>query len=266
MDFFRKAKVVRLRSHHNKFLTASDDEEGVKQTRHGSSKAARWMVEVVDGKPNLIRLKSCQTRKYLCASDEHFLLGMTGKKILQVSPRVRSDPSVEWEPLKDGSWVKLMTRWGNFLKGNGGIPPWMNSVTHDGPPTRSATQDWVLWMVEVLEFDQPNQSEQLVRKDDHVHHDQTVGKLGHQEGLNSSRSSSYYSTTSAMKKMERDDCCHKDYSKVGSPTRSVHSSMTGSGDRHEHCSERGSPARSMRSAMEVCFCSNSFCILADPYF
>jgi len=121
-------------------------------------------------------------------------------------------------------------------------------------------------MVEVLEFDQPNQSEQLVRKDDHVHHDQTVGKLGHQEGLNSSRSSSYYSTTSAMKKMERDDCCHKDYSKVGSPTRSVHSSMTGSGDRHEHCSERGSPARSMRSAMEVCFCSNSFCILADPYF
>ena len=259
--------MVRLRSQHNKFLTASDNEEGVKQTRHGSSKAARWMVEMVEGKPNLIRLKSCQTWKYLCASDEHFLLGMTGKKVLQISPRVRSDPSVEWEPLKEGSWVKLTTRLGNFLRGNGGIPPWMNSVTHDGPPTRSATQDWILWMVDVLEFDQPIQSEPLVRKDNQAHHDQTVGNLGHPEGFSrsSSRGSSYYSTTGATKKMEGDNC-HKDSSEVESPTRFVHSSMMESGDHYEISSEVGSPARSLRSSVKVCFCCNSFCILSDPYF
>jgi len=219
---------VRLRSQHNKFLTACDDEEGVKQTRHGSSKAARWAVETVEGKPNVIRLKSCQTWKYLSASDDHFLLGMTGKKVLQASPRARSDPIVEWEPLKEGSWVRLRTRKGNFLRANGGIPPWMNSVTHD-VPSRSATQDWVLWMVDILEVDY--QSGPLVKEDDGAdHHDQTAGEggnLDHEEGL--SRSSSYSSTMNTVEKI-------------------------GSDDRYEDCSEVGSPARSVHSSMEVCFC------------
>ncbi|KAJ8430397.1 hypothetical protein Cgig2_000229 [Carnegiea gigantea] len=223
MEFFHRAKVVRLRSQHNKFLTACDDEEGVKQTRHGSSKAARWVVETVEGKPNVIRLKSCQTWKYLSASDDHFLLGMTGKKVLQASPRARSDPIVEWEPLKEGSWVRLRTRKGNFLRANGGIPPWMNSVTHD-VPSRSATQDWVLWMVDILEVDY--QSGPLVREDDGVdHHDQTAGEggdLDHEEGL--SRSSSYSSTMNTVEKIGSDDR-YEDCSEVGSPARSVHSSM-----------------------------------------
>ncbi|KAF5197543.1 putative actin cross-linking protein [Thalictrum thalictroides] len=148
MEFFQKAKTVRLRNRHEKYLVAEEDEESVTQERNGSSKAARWIVEFIqDG--NFIRLKSCYG-KYLTASNAPFLLGMTGNKVLQTLPR-RLDSSIEWEPIKDGLHVKLKTRYGNFLRANGGLPPWRNSVTHD-IPHRTATQDWILWDVDVLEI------------------------------------------------------------------------------------------------------------------
>ncbi|KNA16452.1 hypothetical protein SOVF_088610 [Spinacia oleracea] len=154
MDSFKKAKVVRLRSQHQKYLTASEDEDSVKQSRNGSSKNARWTIEPIEGKPNVIRLKSCYSWKYLSASEEPFLLGWTGKRVFQSSPRLRLDSTVEWEPIKhgSGSLVKLMTRNGNFLRGNAGVPPWNNSVTHD-VPSRNTTQDWILWNVDIIEVD-----------------------------------------------------------------------------------------------------------------
>ncbi|MED6222887.1 hypothetical protein PIB30_068767 [Stylosanthes scabra] len=155
MDFFRHAKAVRLRSHHEKYLIAEDDEETVTQDRNGASKSARWHVEYVDGYDNIIRLKSCYG-KYLTASTTPFLLGMTGKKVLQTLPS-RLDSSLEWEPVKDGGRVKLKTRYGNFLRANGGVPPWRNTVTHD-IPHRTATQDWVLWDVDVVEIHVRNNS------------------------------------------------------------------------------------------------------------
>ncbi|CAN6486946.1 unnamed protein product [Victoria cruziana] len=148
MDLFNKAKAVRLRSHHDKYLYAEQDEESVCQDRSGASRNARWTVELVE-KSNVIRLKSCFGR-YLTASNEPFLLGVTGRKVLQTLPR-RLDSSVEWEPIREGFNVKLKTRYGNFLRGNGGLPPWRNSVTHD-VPHRTATQDWVLWEVDVVEI------------------------------------------------------------------------------------------------------------------
>ncbi|OMO51649.1 hypothetical protein CCACVL1_29665 [Corchorus capsularis] len=149
INLFLNAKAVRLRSHHNKYLLAEEDEESVTQDRNGSSKNARWTVEFVPGSDNLIRLKSCYN-KYLTASDQHFLLGMTGHKVTQTLPQ-RLDSSVEWEPIKERSHVKLRTRYGNFLRANGGLPPWRNSVTHD-IPQRTATQDWILWDVDVVEI------------------------------------------------------------------------------------------------------------------
>lgn len=149
MDFFHKAKAVRLRSHHDKYLLAEEDEESVSQGRNGSSNNARWYVEYVPNYDNVIRLKSCYG-KYLTASDTPFLLGMTGRKVLQTSPKTL-DSSVEWEPVRDGVRVKLKTRYGNFLRGNGGLPPWRNTVTHD-IPHRTVTQDWVLWDVDVVEI------------------------------------------------------------------------------------------------------------------
>ncbi|XP_047092801.1 chromatin-remodeling ATPase INO80-like [Lolium rigidum] len=160
MELFTHAKAVRLKSRHDKFLYADEDELHVTQDRNGSSPNARWAVEPVPHAPGAIRLRSRYGR-YLAASAEAFLLGMTGRKVLQVAPAPggRPDPSVEWEPVKDGFQARFKSRVGagrggggnvKYLRANGGVPPWRNSVTHD-VPHRSATQDWVLWDVEIVQ-------------------------------------------------------------------------------------------------------------------
>ncbi|KAK6116479.1 hypothetical protein DH2020_049772 [Rehmannia glutinosa] len=149
MDLFHNAKAVRLKSSHDKYLIAEDDEESVTQDRNGSSKSAKWTVEFVENADTIIRLKSCYG-KYLTASNQPFLLGMTGRKVLQTLPK-RLDSSVEWEPIRENGAVKLKTRYGQFLRANGGLPPWRNSVTHD-IPHRTATRDWVFWEVHVVEI------------------------------------------------------------------------------------------------------------------
>ncbi|OMO77397.1 hypothetical protein COLO4_25210 [Corchorus olitorius] len=149
MEIFRKANAVRLRSHHDKYLLAEDDEESVCQDRDGTVKNAKWMVEIVDSNQSVVRLKGCYG-KYLTASNMPCFLGMTGKKVSQSLPK-RLDSSVEWEPIRDGVQVRLRTRYGQYLRANGGLPPWRNSVTHD-VPHRTATQDWVLWDVDIVEF------------------------------------------------------------------------------------------------------------------
>ncbi|CDY49044.1 BnaC05g48720D [Brassica napus] len=80
MEIFRKAAIVRLHSHNGKYLTADEDQESVHQNRRGTAKNTRWTVEIVPGS-NVIRLQSCYG-KYLTASNNHFLLGATGKKVL----------------------------------------------------------------------------------------------------------------------------------------------------------------------------------------
>ncbi|XP_077225991.1 uncharacterized protein LOC143859185 [Tasmannia lanceolata] len=147
MELFHQAKEVRLRSHHDKYLLAACDEISVCQGRNGSLRSVKWTVEFIeDG--NRLRLKSCYN-KYLKASNVPFLLGMTGKKVVQTDSR-SLDSSVEWEPIKEGFYVRLRTRNAKYLRANGGFPPWRNSVTHD-IPVRFATQDWVLWKVEIVE-------------------------------------------------------------------------------------------------------------------
>ncbi|KAL6505577.1 hypothetical protein OROHE_022956 [Orobanche hederae] len=149
MDLFHNAKTVRLKSSHDKYLIADEDEESVTQDRNGSSRSAKWIVEFVQNSDSAIRLKSCYG-KYLTASNQPFLLGMTGRKVLQTLPR-RLDSSVEWEPVRENGAVKMKTRYGQFLRANGGLPPWRNSVTHD-IPHRTATKDWVYWEVHVVEI------------------------------------------------------------------------------------------------------------------
>ncbi|PIN01408.1 hypothetical protein CDL12_26084 [Handroanthus impetiginosus] len=147
MDFFKKAKSVRLKSYHDKFLTADDDKESVLQDRSGTSDCAKWTVEFVEGVESVIRLKSC-FGKYLTALDEEFRLGVTGRKVVQSLPR-KLDSSIEWEPIRNGMQVKLKTRYGNYLRANGGLPPWRNSITHDIPHRH---HDWILWEVDVVEI------------------------------------------------------------------------------------------------------------------
>ncbi|KAL5096571.1 hypothetical protein RYX36_000898 [Vicia faba] len=148
MEFFQKAKVVRLRSHHDKYLLADDDQEGVHQDRLGCCRQAKWTVEIIEH-ANLIRLKSV-FGKYLTASNMPFLLGAKGKKVMQTLPS-RLNSSLEWEPLREGDHIRLRTRYGQYLRANGGLPPWRNSITHD-IPYRSKTTNWVLWEVDLVEI------------------------------------------------------------------------------------------------------------------
>ncbi|XP_075497228.1 uncharacterized protein LOC142543478 isoform X1 [Primulina tabacum] len=149
MDLFQNAKTVRLRNCHDKYLAAEEDEESVTQDRNGAAKSCKWTVEFVENSNNIIRLRSCYD-KYLTASNQAFLLGMTGRKVTQTRPS-KLDSSVEWEPIKENGAVKLKTRYGQFLRANGGFPPWRNSVTHD-IPHRTATQEWIQWEVHVVEI------------------------------------------------------------------------------------------------------------------
>ncbi|KAL2950913.1 hypothetical protein AAZX31_19G017500 [Glycine max] len=148
MEFFQKAKVVRLRSHHDKYMLADGDQENVFQDRNGCYMNAKWIVDVVENS-NFIRLKSCYG-KYLTASNMPFILRGTGKKVLQTLP-TRLNSSIEWEPIREGVQVRLRTRYGQYLRGNGGLPPWRNTITHD-VPHRTATTNWILWDVDIVEL------------------------------------------------------------------------------------------------------------------
>jgi hypothetical protein len=88
MELFARAKVVRLRSHHDKFLYADEDEVRVTQDRDGSSANARWTVEAAPHSAGAVCPRSRYGR-YLTASGEPFLLGMTGRKVTQTAPRQR---------------------------------------------------------------------------------------------------------------------------------------------------------------------------------
>ncbi|WCJ20840.1 hypothetical protein M5689_003044 [Euphorbia peplus] len=149
MELLQKAKVIRLRSHHEKYLIADGDEEHVTQDRNGTVRNARWTVELIEDS-NVIHLKSCY-QKYLTATNFPFLRGMTtGRKVLQTLPK-RLDSSVQWEPIREGVQFKLKTRYGQYLRANSGLPPWRNHVTHD-IPHRSSTQDWILWDFDIVEI------------------------------------------------------------------------------------------------------------------
>ncbi|GFP92826.1 hypothetical protein PHJA_001426900 [Phtheirospermum japonicum] len=148
MDLFLKAKTIRLISHKDKYLTAEEDRLTIGQSRDGSYKNAIWSVEFVEEK-NCIRLESCYGT-YLTASSIPFLPGVTAKKVIQTRPCQSCDLATEWEPFRDGMQVRLRSLWGNFLRPNGGLPPWRNAITHD-IPFRSKTRDKILWDVEVVE-------------------------------------------------------------------------------------------------------------------
>ncbi|XP_028105512.1 uncharacterized protein LOC114304551 [Camellia sinensis] len=151
MEFFTKVKAVKLRSHLDKYLAADDDKETVRQSRQGSARKSRWLVEPVDGNPQLIRLKGIHG-SYLAASAAPFLLGMTGNKVVQAKRDDSSETTTEWQPIRDGFQVKLKAAaGGTYLRANGGTPPWRNTVTHD-IPLAGSTHNWVLWEAEAVEI------------------------------------------------------------------------------------------------------------------
>ncbi|KAL3640470.1 hypothetical protein CASFOL_015438 [Castilleja foliolosa] len=151
MEYFQKAKTIKLISHKDKYLVAADDLVSIVQESNetvNNKLSATWTVEFVDGKDS-IRLKSC-FGTYLTASTQPFLPGVTGKKVVQTMPNCYGDVATEWDPQRDGMQVRLRSLCGNFLRPNGGLPPWRNSVTHD-IPHRPNTWNKLLWDVEIVE-------------------------------------------------------------------------------------------------------------------
>ncbi|XP_042009385.1 uncharacterized protein LOC121758012 isoform X1 [Salvia splendens] len=191
IDLFQNAKTVRLKGSHGKYLVAEADEVSVTQERSCASKSAKWEVEFVESSDTIIRLKSCYG-KYLTASNQPFLFRMTGRKVLQTLPP-RLDSSVEWEPIRERGAVKLKTRYGRFLRANGSLPPWRNSITHD-IPHRTVTKDWIFWEVHVVEFLPPQIA---VAKEDCFTSDAT------------SPTSTQSSNSASFSRQEWDDSCGK---------------------------------------------------------
>lgn len=189
MELFRCANLVKLRSgHHDQCLWQDDEHLSVAQKRDQVNpaqvldKTLVWKVELVNHPgdddhevagntaPPTIRLQS-QNGLYLKASERRFLLGATGRKVTQEAILSRVDASCEWEASEvindtggsstaggvgDGDdrsrFVKLRSkRYGTFLRANGGLPPYRNTVTHD-VPWLGITQDSIIWEVEVVDF------------------------------------------------------------------------------------------------------------------
>ncbi|CAA6662852.1 unnamed protein product [Spirodela intermedia] len=154
MEFFKNAKAVRLRSHHNKYLTAEDDEESVSQNRDGTARQSRWTVVSCGGRRRRRRphdplqelLRPLPHRLKRAFPPRHDRLQGQANP-----PLHRHDSSVEWEPVRDGFQVRLKTPYGRFLRANGGLPPW-RKLRHARHPHRTATQDWIIWEVDVVEI------------------------------------------------------------------------------------------------------------------
>ncbi|KAH7521972.1 uncharacterized protein LOC107422744 isoform X2 [Ziziphus jujuba] len=155
MEFFDKAKVVALRSNHEKYLHAHEDKESVRQHSDGLSKGSRWTVELVTRSDSVIRLKSCYGR-YLTATNHPFLTGLTGRKVEQstlLSSSRALDCTVEWEPIKYGNRIRLKSCYSQlFLRANGYWPPWRNWITHCPADGRGILHNSDLeWKVDILE-------------------------------------------------------------------------------------------------------------------
>ncbi|KAF3676345.1 hypothetical protein BC332_33442 [Capsicum chinense] len=149
MELFKWAESVRLRNRKDKYLIAMDDKECVSQRRKGSNEDSIWNVEFVEGRKDALRLKSCYG-KYLTATNTPFIPGVTGKKVIQADLPQKNYPSAEWEAVRDGFQVRLKSFWGTYLRPNGGLPPWRNSITHEAPNT-NRNHEKVLWDIEVVE-------------------------------------------------------------------------------------------------------------------
>ncbi|CAM6062489.1 unnamed protein product [Sphagnum tenellum] len=156
MEFFDRVASVRLKSCcYDKYLCAKD-ERLVCQERDTNEKGTIWSVEKVastgfnNDDNNSVRIKSVNGM-YLTALEVALLLGDKGNKVQQTYSS-KADSAVEWEPIQVGKLqLKLKTKRGTYLRANGGIPPYKNSVTHNGTKKDSPLNSF-LWEVEVVEY------------------------------------------------------------------------------------------------------------------
>ncbi|RLN33476.1 uncharacterized protein C2845_PM03G22380 [Panicum miliaceum] len=143
MELFERARTVRLRSHHDKYLYADDDEAHVIQDHNAASPNARWVVEPVPHSPGVLRLRSRYGR-YLSASNKPFLLGALVAKCSRPYPTASTPPSSGCPSATMAAVESVLV----VRASAPGLPPWRNSVTHDTPHQHAG---WVVWDVEIVQ-------------------------------------------------------------------------------------------------------------------
>ncbi|XP_059445093.1 uncharacterized protein LOC132176947 isoform X2 [Corylus avellana] len=153
MDLFRIAKVVTLHNQRaGKYLVAKDKKMKVRKAGKGSSRNARWSVELVPNSQSLISLKSCDNN-CLTASNKTDLsrFRMGGLKVRLTKPHQRLDNvnSIKWEPIREGTHsnqvIKLKTQEGTYLRACSTRQKYVNHERN------ADIQDEILWEVEILE-------------------------------------------------------------------------------------------------------------------
>nr|XP_043615694.1 uncharacterized protein LOC122587579 [Erigeron canadensis] len=169
MEQFPNRSIIRLKSFKDKYLFAENDEESVSQSRDGSTRNSRWIVEVVD--EDCISLKSC-FGKYLTASNKPSIPGMRARFLKVTQTRLGNkypndhmtiiddslitgkwNSALQWVPLMSEVYpeVRLKTHYGNYLQSNKGPPPLGNMVTHDLPRKEGPMNKRISWQVELVE-------------------------------------------------------------------------------------------------------------------
>ncbi|XP_060671275.1 uncharacterized protein LOC125423151 [Ziziphus jujuba] len=146
MESFRKAKKVRLRNRHGKYMVAKDNESSVVLDRNGLLERAKWTVEFVKGS-NSVRLKSCYN-KYLTISCDRLAPLSKGRKVEQTSLSF-DDPYVQWQPIQDGEHIKLKSQQG-FLRGYTGWYRLLRDKIGDYTSDETQRSD-LRWKVETAE-------------------------------------------------------------------------------------------------------------------
>nr|XP_048332704.1 uncharacterized protein LOC125423151 [Ziziphus jujuba var. spinosa] len=146
MESFRKAKKVRLRNRHGKYMVAKDNESSVVLDRNGLLERAKWTVEFVEGS-NSVRLKSCYN-KYLTISCHRLAPLSKGRKVEQTSLSF-DDPYVQWQPIQDGEHIKLKSQQG-FLRGYTGWYRLLRDKIGDYTSDETQRSD-LRWKVETAE-------------------------------------------------------------------------------------------------------------------
>ncbi|XP_074306806.1 putative disease resistance RPP13-like protein 1 isoform X3 [Silene latifolia] len=150
-----KGSIIRLKNEQNQYyLVADQDAETVTLNRDGSSKDSCWYVELVDKNPEIIRLKSCVSGKYLCATDIPFNPKKEGKLVIQIYSESQLDMYViDWFPIKESydQFIMFKTYTGSLLRSNDCLPQMKCVITHDTPLLLTRLSGF-FWTIDVPEM------------------------------------------------------------------------------------------------------------------
>ncbi|KAG2626506.1 hypothetical protein PVAP13_3KG364300 [Panicum virgatum] len=151
MEFFKNARLVRLKSHLGTYLCAADDAEAVSHGYRRNSRGTVWAVELAGDE--YVRLQ-CQRGLYLGAAAA-LDPAMASCRVVQGMPSTPDDSAFLWTPRREeggrgAGCLTLSGPLGRLLRASFGETPRDNSVTLDfevGPEEST-------WAVEVVPAEQ----------------------------------------------------------------------------------------------------------------